>query len=156
MFYGSLKQETKVLCTVFILLPQIWQTSLCKSLWRKHRAHMVGWCQLLRKGNQFPSVFSETLGKAWLQPSGRCCCLLLPWQGWTQTVSGWGPATAPEYPYFSSHYASIHWSGMWSISHLCLFFFFLSVSPNALIFSNLHSEKNSLLSLSTNVMNFYS
>ena len=35
-------------------------------------------------------------------------------------------------------------------------FFFLSVSPNALIFNNLHSEKNSLLSLSANVINFYS
>lgn len=93
MFCGSLTKETAVPCTMFILLPQIWQASLCTPLWRKHRAHMVGWRQLLWKGNEFRSVFPEAVGKAWLQPSGRCWYHLLPWWQWTQSITGWGFAT---------------------------------------------------------------
>ena len=110
MVCGSLKQETAVVCMMFVLLPQIWQTSLCKPLWREHGTHMAGWGQLLGKGSQFPSVFAETLGKSWLQPSGRCWHLLLPRRERIQILPGWGPATALEYSYSSSHRTSSHWS----------------------------------------------
>ena len=154
MVCGSLKQETAVVSMMFILLPQIWQTSLCKPLSREHGTHMVGWCQLLRKGSQFPSVFTETLGKSWLQSSGRCWHLLLRRRERIQILPGWGPATALECSKSSRHCPSSHWSRMWNISRLWLFK--KSVSPDALIFSNFISEKNSLLSLSTSVTKIHS
>ena len=141
LFYGcgSLKQETAVVSMMFILLPQIWQTSLCKPLSREHGTHMVGWCQLLRKGSQFPSVFTETLGKSWLQSSGRCWPLLLRRRERIQILPGWGPATALECSKSSRHCTSSHWSRMWNISRLWLFK--KSVSPDALTFSNWFQRK---------------